>query len=534
MRPKELVERWKDEIDMKRIPSLPFASLPLMPKKALILIGVVTALAAWCFLSGVGPGFPLDDAWCHQVYARGIAQGEVFTYNTGEREAGVSSPLWTVLCAVPIFIAERVLDQSRPDEGIRLLSGLIGFLAIVAGVKLARRAGIWSGASALALLTFDPLSLFGCFSGMEQPLFTLLFFILIGALLDERPRRAGWASGLLMLTRPEGVVLGLFALVILRKQRTLLLGTVSRIVLCVAPFLAYNLMVAGHPLPNTYLMKWSPVFDLSQYWATTQALLGDTGYGWALLVMLGAGIISLEGGSHRLGRLPLQASLLLFAAILCTRPMQVATTEISTYVPYYWQRYALLAWPPILLVAAAGLASIVRTAWAGLFCRPLSTCVLLIPLALVIFFGRDAPTHWVALQQRFAAGCATVESQNVAAGRWLDENLPSGAQVATHDAGAIRYFSRRRVIDIYGNNNATLVRALTTSDPDSNDPGKAARTVLSKERPDALVILAHPQLGWIDYAPFFGLTKPAAAFHVDEPGAIPDPTHQDLAIFVRP
>ena len=43
--------------------------------------------------------FPLDDAWIHQVYARSLALGCGFAYNSGQPEAGSTSPLWSLLTA---------------------------------------------------------------------------------------------------------------------------------------------------------------------------------------------------------------------------------------------------------------------------------------------------------------------------------------------------------------------------------------------------------------------------------------------------
>jgi hypothetical protein len=48
-------------------------------------------------------GFPLDDAWIHQTYARSIAQGQGWSYAGNPPSAGSTSPLWTLLQA-PSFI----------------------------------------------------------------------------------------------------------------------------------------------------------------------------------------------------------------------------------------------------------------------------------------------------------------------------------------------------------------------------------------------------------------------------------------------
>ena len=42
-------------------------------------------------------GFPLDDSWIHQTFARNLALYGQWAYNPGEISAGSTSPLWTIL-----------------------------------------------------------------------------------------------------------------------------------------------------------------------------------------------------------------------------------------------------------------------------------------------------------------------------------------------------------------------------------------------------------------------------------------------------
>ena len=42
-------------------------------------------------------GFPLDDSWIHQTYARSLAQTGRLAYGSARASAGSTSPLWTLL-----------------------------------------------------------------------------------------------------------------------------------------------------------------------------------------------------------------------------------------------------------------------------------------------------------------------------------------------------------------------------------------------------------------------------------------------------
>ena len=43
---------------------------------------------------GVALGFPLDDAWIHMVYGRGLASAGELAFNPGTPSTGTTSPAW--------------------------------------------------------------------------------------------------------------------------------------------------------------------------------------------------------------------------------------------------------------------------------------------------------------------------------------------------------------------------------------------------------------------------------------------------------
>jgi hypothetical protein len=534
-----------------------------MTKRALGLLGVLHVLAAGLFLAGSPAGFPLDDAWGHLVYGRSLATLQGLAYNPGVPEAGVTSPLWTYLATLPAGLAEWGLLE-RPDWALRALGLLCGFLACVVGTRLAARAGRWTGLCAAALLTLDPLLLAGRYSGMELPLFGLLVLLYAEATLDDRTARLGWICGLLALTRPEGLLLLALAAPRQLRGRARALAFLPPVLLCLLPFAAFNLWAAGQPWPNTWGNKAELVLEPGALARALGALGGDTGLGWALPLLLAAGTFSMEGAHDRLARALLAPGLLLLAGVLLTRAMPVGFDPPR--VPFYFERYALLAWPPLLVVAAGGLSSLLRTAWTGLFCRPRAALVLAAPLLLAAALAHDAPAHAAAVARRFAAECADVEALNVAAGRWIDANLSRTALVATHDAGAVRWFGRRHVLDLFGNNDArlsALQRAVVEAQGrgDRQAEARALLALLEEVRardPDALACFpllysaaARPELAAVlrqapepdrtlvavsaeAWSELLGLTRPAAVFRVDVPHVVDSPVHRELAVFVRP
>lgn len=520
-----------------------------MSARVLLAVLLVQVLAGLVFLAEAGPGFPLDDTWVHLVYARALGHGEGFAYNPGLLETGVSAPLWTVLLAVPVALADAL--GQRPDLGVRVLATLAGVALALAGGRLVRRAGRWPSLCVLVALSLDPLLTFERYSGMEQPLFGCLLLLLLDALLDEREGPAGLFAGLLVLTRPEGLLPAALALAWLALRRRSVLPFLGRVAACLLPWIAYCQLVGGRPWPSTVENKAALAAAPDQALTALQALFGMTGWGWALPLTALLGSYVLEGGRRHAGRLPLLTVALLLPAIVLSRPLM--TVGDPPLMPYYWARYGLLVWPLLLVLAAAGLASVLRTAWAGLRCRPAYAALLVAPLVVVLLTGRGLPARAGSLARAFAAQCADVEALNVAAGRWVDEHLPEDALVATHDAGAVRFFGRRPVLDIWGNHSLGLRTAL-------REGGAQAATLwLQAQAPDALVVFPalyardhSPELKALfarttaqqyaayhaaadDYAALFGLTERAATFEVaGEPAVVPDPLHAHMAVFVRP
>ena len=78
-------------------------------KKELILLILagVTFASMYCFYlvctNYYRGGFPLDDAWIHQTYARSLAQTGKWEFLPGQSSAGGStSPLWSMLSLIHI------------------------------------------------------------------------------------------------------------------------------------------------------------------------------------------------------------------------------------------------------------------------------------------------------------------------------------------------------------------------------------------------------------------------------------------------
>ena len=67
-----------------------------------ILIGVVVSAAIFLLQSDriIGFGFPLDDAWIHQTYAKSLFQTGKWTFSGGTVSGGSTAPLWSIILII--------------------------------------------------------------------------------------------------------------------------------------------------------------------------------------------------------------------------------------------------------------------------------------------------------------------------------------------------------------------------------------------------------------------------------------------------
>src|SRR5215207_5626211 len=102
-----------------------------------VIIAVAALIAVLIYLIASASifrvGFPLDDAWIHLTYARNLAEHGEWAFQLGERSAGSTSPLWTVLLAFGFFI------ELGPYIWTYFLGWIVLALVAVCAENLARK-----------------------------------------------------------------------------------------------------------------------------------------------------------------------------------------------------------------------------------------------------------------------------------------------------------------------------------------------------------------------------------------------------------
>jgi hypothetical protein len=440
---------------------LPAAAVPLV---MMLFIG-------FSWLAG-GLGFPLDDAWIHQTYARNLVRSGGWEFVPGVPSSGSTAPLWTLLLALGYLLRLPHLLWAY------LLGGLCLFWLVRSGMILWRQlwpehAGLhW--VAGLLMAGIWPL-VWAAVSGMETLLFVALglqLVVLYGqrysvtsnqyAVLGMRSViMMGMLAGLLILTRPDGVVLLLLLGVGLlmgkgqTEERPLLsrLQTVvmwgSMVLLLLLPYFALNYWLSGTLWPNTMYAKqeeYAVVLTLPLWQRVSSLLylsLGGPPQGWQgmssphLLLLPGliwAGWRALQAdwSQRRLWQ---------------TLPLLWAGGHVLLYawrlpVTYQHGRYIMAAMPLWALYGLAGsiMLLLMFQGQLGTLMRRVAALSFTVIMLLFMLLGAEA----------YATDVAFIEGEMVTVAHWLAANTEPDAVIASHDIGAIGYFAERPLLDLAG------------------------------------------------------------------------------------
>lgn len=417
-------------------------------KKLYLLIpALALAALAACLLASQASyriGFPLDDAWIHQTYARNLARDGVFAFRPGTPSAGSTSPLWTALL---------VVGQWLGGAGVYAWTFLLGGACLIATALLGERLfrlmapdeKIGWPAAGLLLVTEWHL-VWAAASGMETALYSAM--ILLVLFLAWRSGIPAWGLGLLVgLTvwvRPDGItLLGPVGMMLFfqkgtRKARWIrMAGLIAGTCLPLAAYLIFNFSLSGSLWPTTFYAKQA------EYASLWQASLLTRFFQMAGLPLIGVGILLLPGFLFQFWSIVRKRDWRMAALML----WWLGYTAIYAYrlpVQYQHGRYLIPAMPVYFLLGLSGSLAAFRA-----FRLP-------VRWKRRVRFGGVAAAALVALAflvsgvRAYALDVAIIESEMVDTARWLQANTLRDDLLAVHDIGAIGYFAERDIIDLAG------------------------------------------------------------------------------------
>lgn len=442
-----------------------WAALPVIVAFA---VGLVLAFTRDFYVGFFLP----DDAYYYLRIAENAASGAGFTFD-GIHSTNGFQFLWQMLL-VPCALIARWLGLDLVALAA-LLQGVLLALGCAIGVRVSRLSGASALASGLGftLVLANPLVLKPLYSGMEA---AVLFVALAGWAHEcvryatrERSAptrvsdavRLGLASAAVFLARMDAIVLLPATLLpllqvgstTLRARGLTVWATI--VALTVALWASWNQAVFGLPIPVSAAVKrW---------------VVGETGGSVLERLISPYGVPAMLG--RAVGRLtsvvtPAVAAVLglaLVALVIVGLRSAAASSLVRRYVrvwafmagavllhllylAMFVGQYAFIFWyyvPEMLLMAvcAAGVLDALSQLRPAIVARSVLAAVLA-STALTYGLVYARYTFDPARKTRFV--------KVVEVGRWVDEHLPPGARIASWNAGAVAFFSRRQVVNLDG------------------------------------------------------------------------------------
>lgn len=474
-------------------------------------------------------GFPWDDSWIHLRFAQNVARGYGLSLNKGQPVGGSTAPLWTLVLAIPhLFL--RSTDSiiwAAKFAGVILL-----FLSSVLVYKIAltilndRQVAV----VAAVLMGSMPLLTYGSLSGMEISLY--VFLSLAGILCYQRySDELNWKQyastgffGLATMARPECLVLFILAsthkfLSRLREQPHLsvlwseslnLLRHTAILIVLLSPYALFNYTASGSPFPNTYAAKTTGANSLSLSHILVKSpliYLHDFAEGLMLdnAVLLGGLVVSivlLVWRRQFADQHSQRYFLLMILPAYVTIRAWIVPAEVSGFLTPLGagQRYVSNLLPLFVILGVVGLRDLAHHISRLLTRLPSPPRRWISPYAiwciLITFAFIFQAITALYVSGVFAVGVKEITTVNVHLGLWLDRNTPAAASLATHDIGAIAYFTDREILDTVGLTSPDLLPFVRSALAQSKPRDDGLLKYLTLRQPDYLIINPdwHPHL----------------------------------------
>lgn len=445
----------------------------------IILCGIIVQLIYLIFsFTFFRIGFPLDDSWIHQTYAKNLVEFGDWFFMPGVLSAGSTSPLWTLLLTPGhLFQNDFYFFWTFFLSGIIFIGSSIIFQKLFEKIIGKTTKFPWAG----LLFLFEWHIVWSANSGMETILFIFIILSVFYFLLSNLTNNLWllWILlGIVIFVRPDGItLLGPYILVnyyyIIRKKyyslKNLSFGLLS-VVIFVIIYALFNLRLSGEILPNTFFAKQA------EYQILYSKPLLSRFFDLIFISLTGAGILLLPGFlyyffySIKFKKWEMISAYLWFFGYLLIYSLRLPVT-------YQHGRYVISTIPIYLLLSIVG----VYTFYQNSIAKP-----------KLIIFGYKVSiisvllTFFILGGNAYAKDVAIIQSEMVETALWIDKNLPPETILAAHDIGALGFFTNRQIIDLAGLISPEVIPFIRNEDQLS--------LYLDKNNVDYLVI--YP--GWYD------------------------------------
>ena len=419
--------------------------MPYWRKWLVLASGVVFAACSYLLYSAwfYKIGFPLDDAWIHQTYARNLAEIGEWSFIPGNPSAGSTAPFWSVLLATGYWFGVSThIWAFLLGFSCLLCIGVVGDSFYVSQNLKPKIGFPWFG----LFLVLEWHLVWAAASGMETLLHAL--GILTTLYLISLPKKkwfwVGLLIGVIIWVRPDGLTLlgpAGFVLILeskLWRERLQETGRLTSGFLAgFIPYLYFNFQLSGSMFPNTFYAKQAEYAILYQF-PLIERLIDLFS-----LPMVGAGAMLLPGVFYGVWMALRQQRWTYLGAFLWWAGY-TGLYALRLPVAYQHGRYLMPSMPVYFLLGALGMAQLFQRFKME---KRLNVVISRVWIASTIII---AAAFFALGAQAYAEDVAIIETEMVYTARWIAENTPSDALIAAHDIGAMGYFANRDLLDLAG------------------------------------------------------------------------------------
>jgi hypothetical protein len=439
-----------------------------------LLVAQVLALAWVAHLTSFAEGFPLDDAWIHQVVGRTFARTGVIGYTPERFGSATTSLLWATLIA-----ANHAWLHLAPAFFAFVINSALFVATGQLWLAMLRRDGAPDGLAFGCAVFAATAANFVWFalSGMESMLLVFLSTTAIWLWVDRgrRPSLRAWGSGLavalVFLTRPEAAAILVVLAVMLQPARRPWRDLFALAIPCLLAVSGYALAMAtatGDVRPSTLEGRKAIWFQevptasslelggrMLIVWRDRLAAhtLPLSASDWEFWVVVGLSL----GGLYVVARrrwIRFRTLVLWGAAHIIVYLVLFPTAgHGGRYQPLTPALFLGLAWVGVYVSVAAAVS---RFRWP-----PASRPLLFTSLALLMGLGTARSLSAWSRAHRDAV--KHIWNTEVAMGRFVAQ-LPPSAVVASFDIGGVGFFSDREIIDLGALVDSSVAGALRRSE----------------------------------------------------------------------
>ncbi|MFB3903406.1 MAG: hypothetical protein ACE15E_08130 [Acidobacteriota bacterium] len=403
-----------------------------MPRRVHLAGGIALAAMALVLTLGFWR-FNVDDSYIGYRIAENVVAGHGWVYNPGERVNGATSPLWTLLLIAGASWGATIAVSHLATAVCLFLAGYFAWR--ISWDFL----GPWLSLLAGALLQTHPMLVLSI--SMETWLYLAFALMSIWAWHGGRMLLAGTCLSLVVLARPDGIILAAMVFALALVQRRLSWRAAAAFLSPLVLWSIFSLWQFGSPFPHTLEAKMAQA--RSGFWNLALPPLSFLplffkGLLWWLKHVHGIPLLLLVFPFSIAGLVSVKKWHPLLALVILWGGLHLGAYSLLKVPHYHWY------YSPVLLAFVLGsLAGCRRLLDAARRWRFVWMVIVITGLFLV----------YRQLEFVYRTYAGLPEPRNAAYERlanWLKENTPPAARVAAAEIGVIGYISGRPIVDMAG------------------------------------------------------------------------------------